>query len=167
MEQMIQEGVPGKDVRLLRSLDLRYLGQGYELEISAPDKNYEKKDLESLCYEFSRVHREKYGYTMAEDTVEIVNLRLTAIGGLSKPMIREESPSGKDLKEALKGTRRVYMDGEFMEASIYERKKLKCGNEIQAPAIIEQLDSTTVLFPGYKAFVDKYRNLVIELKKEN
>jgi len=167
MEQMIREGVPGKDVFLQRSLDLRYLGQGYELEILAPNEDYDKKDLESLCYEFSRVHNEKYGYTMAENTVEIVNLRLTAIGGLSKPVIKEESPGGKDPKEALKGKRRVYMDGNFIEAPIYERKKLNCGNEIEAPAIIEQFDSTTVLFPGYKVFVDKYRNLIIKLKKEN
>jgi N-methylhydantoinase A len=166
-EQMIQEGVLEKDVFLLRGLDLRYFGQGYELEIQAPNKDYKEKDLESLCYDFSRVHNEKYGYTMAENTVEIVNLRLTAIGGLSKPVITEESPGGKDPKEAVKAKRRVYMDGKTIEVFIYERKKLKCGNEIEAPAVIEQFDSTTVLFPGYRAFVDKYRNLVIELKKEN
>ncbi len=58
------------------------------------------------------------------------------------------------------------MDGRFVEAAIYERKKLKCGNEMKAPAIIEQLDSTTVLFEGYKAKVDRYRNLIIERERE-
>ncbi len=103
MDQMIHEGVPEKDVILLRSLDLRYLGQGYELEIPAPNINYEKKDLEALARELSRVHHEKYGYTMAADTVEIVNLRLTAIGGLSKPEIKEEAPAGKDPGGCLEG----------------------------------------------------------------
>ena len=166
MEQMIHEGVPGKDVILLRSLDLRYLGQGYELEISAPNIPFEKKDLEALARELSRIHHEKYGYTMASDTAEIVNLRLTAIGGLSKPEIKEEAPAGKDPMGSLKERRRIYMDGRFVEASIYERKKLKCANEMKAPAIIEQLDSTTVLFEGYKARVDRYRNLIIERERE-
>lgn len=167
IEQMLKERVPEKDILLLRSMDLRYLGQGYELELPIPNRDYNKKDLESFCHEFSRLHRERYGYAMAEDTVEIVNLRLTAIGGLSKPVIEEESPSGKDPKEALKGIRRIYMGGKFKDAAVYERKNLRCGNEIAPPAIIEQLDSTTVLFPGYKAFVDKFRNLIIELQKEN
>ncbi len=167
IEQMIQERVPEKDVLLLRSMDLRYLGQGYELELPVPNKDYNKKDLESFCYEFSQLHRERYGYAMAEDTVQIVNLRLTAIGGLSKPVIEEESFFGKDPKGALKGMRRIYMGGKFKDAPVYERKNLRCGNEITPPAIIEQLDSTTVLFPGYKAFVDKFRNLIIELQKEN
>jgi len=166
MDQMIHEGVPEKDVILLRSLDLRYLGQGYELEVQAPNVNYEKKDLEALAQELSRVHHEKYGYTMAANTVEIVNLRLTAIGGLSKPEIKEEAPAGKDPGGALKENRRIFMDGKFVKAAIYERKKLKCGNEMKAPAIIEQLDSTTVLFEGYKATVDRYRNLIIERERE-
>jgi len=167
IDQMTQERVPEKDILLLRSMDLRYLGQGYELELPIPNRDYNKKDLESFCHEFSQLHRERYGYAMAEDTVEIVNLRLTAIGGLSKPVIEEESPSGKDPKVALKGIRRIYMGGKFKDAAVYERKNLRCGNEIAPPAIIEQLDSTTVLFPGYKAFVDKFRNLIIELQKEN
>lgn len=58
------------------------------------------------------------------------------------------------------------MDGRFVEAAVYERKKLKCGNEMKAPAIIEQLDSTTVLFEGYNATVDRYRNLIIERERE-
>jgi len=166
VEQMVQEGVPKGDVVLRRTLDLRYLGQGYELEVYAPNKNYEKGDLDSLARELNRVHHEKYGYSMPSDTAEIVNLRLTAIGGLTKPEIREESYAGTDPGAALKERRRVYMDGTFLEAPIYERKRLKCGNKIKSPAIIEQLDSTTVLFQGYAATVDRYRNLIIEQERK-
>jgi len=162
IDQMVHEGVPKKDVRLIRSLDLRYIGQGYEMEIQGPSKDFTRKDLEILAQRLGEVHREKYGYSMSPDAVQIVNLRLTAIGGLSKPEIRKETPSGADPKAALKGKRRIYMDGKFVQASIYERKELRCGNRIDAPAIIEQLDSTTVLFSGYRATVDQYRNLVIE-----
>jgi N-methylhydantoinase A len=58
------------------------------------------------------------------------------------------------------------MDGKSVEVPIYERKRLKCGNEIKSPAIIEQLDSTTVLFKGYNATVDRYRNLIVERERE-
>lgn len=166
-EQMIKEGVPPNDILLLRSMDLRYLGQGYELEVSIPSKLYERDDLEFFSNEFHRLHKEKYGYSMNDHTIEIVNLRLTAIGVLSKPIIREEKMGGKDPKHAIKGKRKIYVDGKFIEATIYERKNLRCGNIIEAPAIIEQLDSTTVLFPGYIAYVDKYRNLIVEIEKEN
>ncbi len=167
IQQMTRDRVSEKDVLLQRSMDLRYAGQGYELELPIPYKDYDQKDLESFCYQFSQLHRERYGYSMADDTVEIVNLRLTAIGGLSKPVIEEETPTGDDPKQALKGTRRIYMDGIFKDAAVYERGKLRCGNEIHPPAIIEQFDSTTVLVPGYKALVDKFRNLIVECQKEN
>jgi N-methylhydantoinase A len=166
LRQMIHEGVPEKDVLLLRSLDLRYLGQGYELEVPAPNKEYQKEDLGALGLDLSRVHHDKYGYSMSPETVEIVNLRLTAIGGLSKPEIKEEADAGRDPRGALKEHRRIYMDGKFVEVPIYERRKLKCGNGIKGPAIIEQLDSTTVLFEGYDAAVDRYRNLIIERERE-
>lgn len=166
IKQLSSEGVSQKDILLLRSMDLRYLGQGYELELPIPSKDYIKNDLEYFCQEFSKLHKEKYGYSMPDNTVEIVNLRLTAIGALPKPTIKEETFVSQDPSGAFKGKRKIFMEGNFIEAPIYERKMLKCGNQIEAPAIIEQYDSTTVLFPGYIAFVDKYRNLIIELKEK-
>lgn len=165
IEQMVQEGVPKKDIILLRSLDLRYLGQGYELEIQAPNKTYSKEDLTSLCNRYSEVHNGKYGYTMPSDTVQIVNLRLTSIGLLPKPVLHEEMPGGTDASGAWKGRRRVYMDGQWIEVPIYERKTLRYENKIIGPAIIEQLDSTTVLFKGYEIVVDRYRNLIVNKRE--
>jgi N-methylhydantoinase A/oxoprolinase/acetone carboxylase beta subunit len=101
---------------------------------------------------------------MAPDTVEVVTLRLTAIGILSKPEIRKESPADRDPGQALKGNRKVYMDGALKEVPIFDRKKLRCGNQIPSPSIVEQVDSTTVLFEGYGASVDECRNLIIERK---
>jgi N-methylhydantoinase A len=165
LRQMTQEGLAPGDVAFFRSIDGRYLGQGYELEVPVPIGKYGQADLAEICESFSRAHADLYGYRMASDAVEIVNLRLTAIGMLSKPQMREEPDSGPDPAPALKGRRRAYLDGRFTDIPIYERKLLRCGNRIESPAVIEQLDSTTVLFDGYHARIDRYRNIIIELQR--
>lgn len=165
-QQMIGEGVPEGDIVFHRSGDLRFFGQGYELNMPLPRKDYNPGDLEEIGRGFAAVHEEQYGYSMAPETVQIVNLRLTAIGLLSKPGLEEEPEAGPDPGAALKGKRSIFMEGKRIEVPVFDRKNLRCGNQIEAPAIIEQVDSTTVLFPRYRARVDRYRNLIIE-KKEN
>lgn len=164
-EQMIDEGVPEKDIRLVRRGDFRFQGQGFELEIPLSNEKsgetYTETDLASMARAFADYHEEQYGYKMPEETVQVVTLRLTALGLMEKPSIKDEPFGGRDPKEAFKGTRRVYMEGAYRDAKIYDRRKCSHGNIIEAPAIIEQADSTTVLFPGYRGEVDKYRNLVI------
>ena len=164
--QMIEEGVPEKDILFHRSGDLRFFGQGYELNMPLPRNKYSPRDLEEIGNSFAAVHEEQYGYSMRSETVQIVNLRLTAIGLLTKPGLEEEPDAGTDPEAALKGSRSIFMEEKQIDAKVFDRKKLRCGNEIEAPAIIEQVDSTTVLFPRYRARVDGYRNLIIE-KKEN
>jgi len=164
-EQMSGEGVPEEDIVLHRSGDLRFFGQGYELNVPLAGKDYNRRDLEEIGGSFAGVHEEQYGYSMPPETVQIVNLRLTAIGLLSKPWLEEEREAGADPAQALRGTRVVFMEGKEVEVSVFDRKGLRCGNRIESPAIIEQVDSTTVLFHGYRATVDRYRNLIIEKKE--
>jgi len=159
--QMLADGLSEDTVVFHRSADLRYQGQGYEIEVAFPEAITEGKDIRKTSCDFSRLHEEKYGYAMASESVEIVNLRLVAVGLLEKPEIKAEEPTGPDSRAALKGRREVYMDGRLREVPIYERSRLKCGMEIDSPAIIEQLDSTTVVFPGFRTAVDRYRNLMI------
>ena len=164
--QMLEEGVPEGDIVFHRSGDLRFFGQGYELNVPLPRKDYSRQDLEDIATSFAAVHEEQYGYRMPPETTQIVNLRLTAIGLLTKPALQEEGEAGPDPAQASKGTRKVYMDGNHLEIPVFDRKRLRCGNRIKAPAIIEQVDSTTVVFAGYAATVDQYRNLIIERKEK-
>ena len=161
MEQMLSEGLAREAVVFHRSADLRYLGQGYELELAFPGGHYNKHHLETLADEFGRLHKDNYGYTMDPGSVEIVNLRLVAVGLLDKPEIKSEEKSSPDPARAYKEQRPVYMDGRFRDVPIYERGRMRCGMEIPSPAIIEQTDSTTVIFSGYHTVVDRYRNLII------
>jgi len=161
LEQMVRDGVSAQKVEFHRSMDMRYAGQGYELEVSVAQRDYAAQDLKDLCHEFTRIHTEQYGYGMPPETVEIVNLRLTAIGVLPKPDMASERFVKTDPAGALKGHRRAFFDGEFRNVPLYERTKLHCGNEIMGPAIIEQLDSTTVVWPGCRVLVDSLMNLKV------
>ena len=162
--QMQAEGVPADALVFHRAADMRYQGQGYELTVPLPGKDYERADLAATARELGRIHAEGYGYAMAPETAEIVTLRLTVIGRRRKPEFRAEPAGPADAHAALKGRRRVYMDGAWREVPIYERRRLRSGMRVAAPAIIEQFDSTTVLFPGYDLAVDPLRNLLIERK---
>ncbi len=159
--QMREEGVPERDIVLLRSADFRFAGQGFEITMPVSSGCYKKADISDIAESFSVMHEEKYGYRMDVDTVEVVTLRLTSLGVMKKPDIKPEDFDGETPEKALKNSRKVYMQGRYMDAKIYDRQRLRHGNRVYAPAIIEQPDTTTVLFPGYMAEVDRFRNLVI------
>lgn len=164
--QMQQEGVAPEGVLCTRHADLRYLGQGYELEVMVPGGRLDAGNLQVVAERFYASHRQHYGYIKEEnDVVEIVNLRLTAIGRVPRPRFApaDHSPAAElNPARARKGERLVYLRDGFEPVNLYERSALVTGDGIQGPAIIEQLDSTTVLGPGQGAVVDGYGNLIIE-----
>ena len=177
LDQMRQEGVAPDDVPpgpwaqgprvFTRHADVRYLGQGYELEVAVPAGRLDAGSLKLVAKHFYELHRRHYGYVKAENQViQFVNLRLTAIGRLPRPRFAplHRSPEA-DLNpvRARKGERPVYFEGHFQTVPIYERSALVVGDVIQGPTVIEQLDSTTVLAPGQRGIVDGYGNLAIEL----
>jgi N-methylhydantoinase A len=162
--QMLSEGLSREAIVFHRTADMRYQGQGYELPVPLDGKDYQRADLEAMAGALGRLHREGYGYDMPPATAEIVTLRLTAIGGRRKPEFRREAAGTKESEPAKKGERRVYMDGRFRDIPVYDRSLLASGMRVAAPAIVEQFDSTTVLFEGYDLTVDNFRNLIIQRK---
>jgi len=99
--------------------------------------------------------------------MEIVNLRLTAIAPMPQPKLEAAALDGaQDPPEAIKARRTVYFKNEAFETPIYDRTKLSSGDTISGPAIIEQLDSTTVVWPDQTAKVDAYGNLLLEREQK-
>ena len=138
------------------SLDMRYVGQNYELQVDLDG------DLSRLPENFFAVHERSYGYHNPADPVEVVNLRITAIGRLAGAEETENllshAPSPPDHH------RPVWFDGEAaMDTPIYDRALLAAGQELSGPAVIEQLDATTLLAPGDQARIDDFGNLHVEL----
>ena len=148
---------------ILRSMDLRYVGQSYEINIPVPPGEVSGEDLENIAAKFHEKHQMIYGHSAPEEPVELVNLRVTVIGKAAKPKLKELPKEKKSSDTALKGTRKVYFKKykDFVECPIYERSKLAYDSEVSGPAIIEEMSSTIVIPPDYTARVDKYGNIII------
>ena len=164
VERMVHEGIPKKDIVLKRAADMRYVGQGYTLEVDMPGGKISKVKTGKITESFHQAHIDSYGYDMCDHDIEFVNLRIVALGMLSKPDFEKKRLGKSDASGAIKAKREVFMGKGFRKASIYERNLLKPGNKMAGPCIIEQLDSTTVVLPEYEVTVDAYGNLIITVQ---
>jgi N-methylhydantoinase A len=161
-EEMAAEKIPAQWIRFERALELRYAIQKYELSVPVRNGVFTEQDKAGLRQLFDQRHEQHYGTRAADQRVEIVNYRLTAKVPLPKPDPPQDPPRGESSAAALKGHRQAYFDG-WVECPVYAREKLGNGNRLAGPAIIEQVDSTIVIHPGQRAFVDQFGNLIIQV----
>ncbi|MFC1994213.1 hydantoinase/oxoprolinase family protein [Chloroflexota bacterium] len=158
------ENISEDKVIIARTADFRYENQSYEVTVEMPLGSISVKMIEKAVANFHTKHQDLYGYSYeGSQWAELVNLRVNAIGVLSKPSITEIESGGKDPANALEGSREVFFGNpiSFVTCSIFSRGKLLSGNVVQGPAIIEQYDSTTIINPDFMAEVDKYGGLNI------
>ncbi len=156
------EAVDQSDRQIEVVLDARYVGQNFELPIALRGAD-SIPSVEIIRQRFLDEHERAYGFHNPTDPVEIVNFRLIAVGRLRHPGTRAASQRAGGTPQASEH-RAVWYSAESPENTpIYDRATLAPGDTIQGPAIIEQLDSTTLLFPGDRASVDLYLNLTVEL----
>ena len=161
--RLTRDGVPLADRRMLRSADLRYHGQSFELPVTVPAGPLSAADVERLREQFHAMHERAYGYAAPEDPVELVNVRLAAVGVTPKPRRAPLAEGGPAATPALKGRRDVWFAevGGFCPTLVLARGKLLRGNVIDGPAIIEEPDASTLVHPGWTAVVDEHANLVL------
>jgi N-methylhydantoinase A len=163
VQQMLDEKIPREEMRILRSVEMRYSGQGYELEVSVPKGTLAEKDLRKIDDSFHQLHRQLYGYASPQEVTEFVYLRIAALGKIPKPKFKKEKEGDHRPVRGLKGKRKVFVQGKYVSLPIYERALLRPGDKIQGPAVIEQMDSTTFLSSGRQAQVDPYLNLIVTI----
>ena len=156
-----QDGVPPGNIAFRRYLEMRYAGQSFELTIPAPASGLRDGQLRATVEAFHREHHRAYGFAAPEEPTELVTLRVAAVGRMPRPRLRPapRASSGPTVARV----RPVYFDeaGDFVRCSIYDRYALTAGLRLEGPAIIEELDSTCVLHPGYTATVDELGNLLL------
>lgn len=156
------EDIPAEMRRLEYFLDMRYKGQNHEIRVSAAQAQI--KDRTAISEMFTKAYERLYSFS-SSDMIQIVNYGLSAIGDIVYPSLTEDPYAGEDPSESAIGSRRVYEGGgQYGEYTLYDREKLRHGNVIEGPAIIEQMDSTTILSQGQVAVVDRYLNMMIERK---
>jgi len=160
LERLAHEGVAIVDIVLQRSVDMMYQGQWRSLAVPAPSPIASVKDLVEA---FGRSHEREYNFRRDEAPVGIFRLNLKAIGVVPKAELAAHEATGSTPAPASR--RPVWFDGEAaMDTPVYERSDLPAGFSISGPAVVEQLDATTLIPPGTTAEVDKYLNLIIRLK---
>jgi N-methylhydantoinase A len=155
--------------RLDLVIDMRYVGQNFELgvavdHVEGAERALHLPDVARMKKLFFEAHEQSYGFHNPDDPVEVVNFRLTARGRLRKP---DEAPTGEVSEGGNPtpvGRRMVYFDADnAADTPLYDRAALRAGDAITGPAIIGQLDTTTVVHPGDLATVDIQLNLIIEI----
>ncbi len=155
------EGIPAGDRRVRRTVDMRYAGQNYELPVAVPE---EGDVLSGLVRGFAAAHRRIYGFVAEEDPVQLVTFRVEASGVVPKARFEAQEDAGADASGALAGSRAVWMAeaGDFVACPVYRRDLLLAGNRFSGPAIIEQMDATTVVPAGWAGRVEAFSNIVLE-----
>jgi N-methylhydantoinase A len=162
---LADEGIPPEKRLLQRVVDMRYLGQNYELPVPAPGGAWTETARAELEVRFHAAHARTYGYAAPEEATQIVNYRVTAYGLTPHIKVRQHTTRSGSLTAAIVGQRQVYWSrgASSLLTPIYDRARLQPGHEIVGPAIVEQLDATTLIGPGQHARLDEYRNLHIDL----
>jgi N-methylhydantoinase A len=163
--RMREEGVPADEVRVQYAADMRYVGQAYELEVPVQVPVTPER-VGEIVAAFHTVHERVYGYARAQQPAEFVNFRAVHTFPLPAPRVRSAAHGSCTIDEARIGQRPVYFaPGGFVRTAIYDRARLSSGDAVDGPAIIEQMDTTTVIAPGYTATVDPASNLRIRRRQ--
>ena len=163
LEQMTGDGVPAEQVIIARTAEARYHGQGFELEVVVPGGPLDGPAIERVREAFHASHTRHYGYAMRDEQVVLVNAQVTAVANLPKPGYPELAPTNAHRPDPLKGQRPVYINGQWTTAAVYDRTLLETGMSIDGPAVVEQIDSTTILLPGNCGRVDQFGNLIVRV----
>jgi N-methylhydantoinase A len=161
LAQLGSDGFAADAIRIERALDMRYAGQGYELSVACATQPIEPTDLAELRITFDAQHKAMFSHTAPQEPVEIVSYRVRGIGLLPPVELPKFKPAGTRLGDAWRGQRRVRFEDKEMDCCVYARERLDVGLTLAGPAILDQLDSTTLICPGEIARVDEWKNIVV------
>jgi N-methylhydantoinase A len=160
-----QEGVARKDQSVSYQVDIRYHGQGLQLTVDIDKSKLKKQGLKAIGEPFDEMHRQLFTFALDLEK-ELVNLRAVVQGRPTKVSPPEIKRGKADPKAAVIAEHSIYADGKDRKAKIYDRGKLRAGNKIPGPAVVLEMDSTTVILPGHTGKVDKFGNILITPDKD-
>ncbi len=153
MKDVLSEGIRKSSISVKNYIDMRYVGQSHEIML--PFKI-------SYIEDFHKLHKKTYGYSNADYRVEVVNIRVRAIGKTRKPSLRKSVNIDSNKEEALPKKTKCYLRGKWLKADVYNWNRVRTHSRINGPALIVDETSTTFLPPGYVCNMDEYENLIIE-----
>lgn len=146
-------------------IDCRYVKQYHEVSFPVPMAVIDDGDMAAIAAALHVEHNRMYGYSLEEQgtVIEIINIRLQAIGVTDKPAYREEAYAGTDASGAIKGERRIYIpeESQFQTAPVYDGHKTKYGNRITGPALIEQVNTAILVTADFDCVCDKFGSFAV------
>ena len=154
------EGVPRGEQVPSFQMDLRYRGQGLLLTLDVEPGELAEGGLEGVGRRFDELHRQLFTFALDADK-EFVNLRAVAESRPSSFFAPSIAEGGADAAEAVLRPQSLFCENREHEALIYDRAKLRAGNRIPGPAIVLEMDSTTLILPGHKGEIDAFGNILI------
>jgi len=166
--QLAEERIAEKNRRYEIRFDCRYIKQYHEVSFLVPRELIDRGDTTAIADAFHAEHNRLYGYSLEQENtpVEIINVRVQAIGLTDKPFYQLETWAGADASAAAKGRRKVYIPetNAFKEVTVYDGHKLRFGNRIAGPAMIEQETTAIFVSASYDCVVDAYGSFALYRK---
>jgi N-methylhydantoinase A len=161
-KELADEGVKAARVEVVRGADVRYVGEGYEVSVTLPSGPSGVDALDAVAAAFHAEHHRVYGFSYeGRQDIEIVNLRVQAIGQLHRPAFASLPPADGAPETAAR--RPVYWRGEgWRDCDVYRRDTLGSGAAIEGPCVVEEYGATTVVPDGWSATVDAFGNLIMK-----
>ncbi|GAB5469918.1 MAG: hydantoinase/oxoprolinase family protein [Rhodospirillales bacterium] len=146
-------------IQVTRAFDLRYLGQNYELELPYPGEAFDDAGLEALWQRFHETHEARFGFSIPGETIELVNVSVTAIAPSRKPATPELATA--EGPPPVTAQRLIHDEEGEKQVSVYRREDLRAGQAIKGPALIEEPASATLLRRGQLARIDGHGNIIV------
>lgn len=155
-----QEGIPRGEQTSTFQVDIRYYGQGLLLTVDFTLESLERDGLDAIGERFDEMHKQLFTFALPAEK-ELVNLRAVAQGKPTTVKALRIPKGSSSPTEAAIGTQSIYVDGKDQKATLYDRAKTKSGNVIRGPAIVLQMDTTTLILPNHIGTVDDFGNIMI------
>ncbi len=164
-----KEGIPEARRRFSLFLDCRYVKQYHEVSFPVSVQEVRDVDVDAIASAFHTEHKRMYGYSLQEENtpIELINVRVRAVGVTDKPAWMEEPRAGRDARNALKTERYIYIpeDRTSRQVPVYDGHMTAYGNHITGPALIEQVNTTLLLTDSYDCLCDNYGSFVVYRKQ--
>lgn len=158
-----EEGFNEQDIVFTKTVDMRYKGQEHTVKVPYPQQTWSDKVKQSLSDTFHELHETTYSYKLMDNEMEIVNIHLTAFGKVRKNKLKKLSQLEMESDYIIEERNVLYEEEGWLTVNVYDRSKLHAGFQIEGPAIIEEVTSSTILYSGQTLVVDEFGNLIITL----
>ena len=159
-EALLAEGVGAAEQETTHQIDLRYHGQALVLTVDIDIADLRKEGLDAIGSRFDEMHEQLFTFAL-DVGHEVVNLRAIVQGQATEVAAQELAKGSADASAAMVEEQTIFMDGKDVVAKIYDRDKLEAGNRLAGPAIVTEMDSTSLILSGHEAEVDTHGGLLI------